>query len=256
MHLILTGATGLVGSAALDALLTTPAVSKISILTRRPVAMLEGNNDPRINVITHQNFAQYDPDVLSKLRGAEGCIWALGISQTQVSSVAEYVEITKTYPLQAAEAFKDLPGTAGEPFRFIYVSGEGATQKPGMLLTPMYGKVKGEAEAALSELRGKFPYLHAQSVRPAFVDPVTHTAIKPFIPQIPPGLLMTPAKMVLPPVMRALYKQGVTPTQPLGKFLVDMAMGKLDGQLEGNGISQLGALSVVQNVGLRRLAGL
>lgn len=38
MHLILTGATGgLIGSSALDALLRMNSVTKISILSRRPV---------------------------------------------------------------------------------------------------------------------------------------------------------------------------------------------------------------------------
>lgn len=89
MHIILTGATGLVGSGALDAMIKMKDVSKISILSRRPVAMAENAKDPRINVILHQDFEKYDSELLSKLKGASGCVWALGISQTQVGS--EYV---------------------------------------------------------------------------------------------------------------------------------------------------------------------
>jgi hypothetical protein len=89
MHLILTGATGLVGSAVLDSMLRIPDITKISILARRPVQMAEDAKDPRVNVIIHPDFAVYDSDVLEKLKGAKGCVWALGISQTQVN--AEYV---------------------------------------------------------------------------------------------------------------------------------------------------------------------
>jgi len=85
MHLILTGATGLVGSGVLDAMIKAKDITKISILSRRPVKMIEGLNDPRIDVITHGDFSKYDTDVLQKLSGASGCVWALGISQTQVS---------------------------------------------------------------------------------------------------------------------------------------------------------------------------
>lgn len=81
MHLILTGATGLVGTAVLDAMIKCKDITKISVLSRRPVKF----NDDRINVIMHKDFASYDKDLLGKLQGAQACVWALGISQAQVS---------------------------------------------------------------------------------------------------------------------------------------------------------------------------
>lgn len=85
MHLILTGATGLCGSGVLDAMLKAKEVTKISIISRRPVKMAEDSKDSRINVILHQDFEKYDA-ILSQLQGATGCVWALGISQTQVNA--------------------------------------------------------------------------------------------------------------------------------------------------------------------------
>lgn len=85
MHLILTGATGLVGSAALDAMLKNNAISKISILSRRPVQMAEDAKDPRVRVITHKDFESYQPELLDQLKDADGCVWALGISQNSVN---------------------------------------------------------------------------------------------------------------------------------------------------------------------------
>jgi NAD dependent epimerase/dehydratase family enzyme len=81
MHLILTGATGLVGTAVLDAMIRTKDITKISVLSRRPVKF----TDDRINVILHKDFASYDGDLLAKLQGAQACVWALGISQSEVS---------------------------------------------------------------------------------------------------------------------------------------------------------------------------
>lgn len=85
MHIILTGATGLVGSAALAHILSLPAgsVSRLSILSRRPVPMAA--NKPNVTVIEHQDFSHYPPELLEKLKGASGCIWALGVSQNGVS---------------------------------------------------------------------------------------------------------------------------------------------------------------------------
>lgn len=89
MHLILTGATGLVGSAVLDAMIKTKDITKISIISRRPVKMAEDAKDPRINVILHKDFETYDRELLEKLKGAQGCVWALGVSQNAVGR--EYV---------------------------------------------------------------------------------------------------------------------------------------------------------------------
>lgn len=83
MHLILTGATGLVGSGVLQHMLSTPSVSKVSILSRRPVPQAEGHE--KANVIIHKDFNTYSSEVLSQLKGAEGCVWAQGISVTQVT---------------------------------------------------------------------------------------------------------------------------------------------------------------------------
>jgi uncharacterized protein YbjT (DUF2867 family) len=85
MRLILTGATGLVGSAVLSHILSLPEeqVSQLFILSRGPVSMAD--NRPNVTVIMHQDFSQYPADLLEKLQGTNGCIWAQGISQTQVS---------------------------------------------------------------------------------------------------------------------------------------------------------------------------
>lgn len=48
--------------------------------------MAEASKDPRINVILHQDFEKFDASLLSQLQGATGCVWALGISQTQVNA--------------------------------------------------------------------------------------------------------------------------------------------------------------------------
>jgi NAD dependent epimerase/dehydratase family enzyme len=89
MHLILTGATGLVGAGTLHAMLTSPAVTKISILSRRAVKMAEElDQSSKVDVIIHKNFKEYSPEVLERLKGAEGCVWALGVSQNDAPDKA------------------------------------------------------------------------------------------------------------------------------------------------------------------------
>ena len=83
MHLILTGATGLVGTACLHEMLTNNAITRVSILSRRDVPMAEGHS--KVNVIIHKDYTQYPPEMLEKLKGAKGCVWAQGVSANDVS---------------------------------------------------------------------------------------------------------------------------------------------------------------------------
>ncbi|KAI2633538.1 putative nucleoside-diphosphate-sugar epimerase [Hypomontagnella submonticulosa] len=251
MHLILTGATGLVGSGVLDAMIKMRDVSKISILSRRPVQMVEDVKDPRINVIIHKDFEKYDSELISKLQGARGCVWALGISQTQVSK-EEYVKITKDYTLAASEAFQAL-GSEQEPFNFVYISGEGATTQPGRF-SAIFARVKGETELALAEMRKANPSFHASSVRPAFIDSASHDAIKPYIPV--PNLLYRTLLPVVGPAIRCGFTGSWSPTQDLGRFLTEMAMGRYKDQLVAKDIQMVGEFPILANTAFRRLAGL
>ena len=74
MHLILTGATGLVGAGVLQAMLTKESFTRVSIISRRPVAMAEGHE--KANVFIHKEFSSIEPLVLEQLKGANGCVWA------------------------------------------------------------------------------------------------------------------------------------------------------------------------------------
>jgi len=85
MQTVLTGATGLVGSAVLSHMLSLPAsqISKIHILSRKPVPL--AGNDSRVNIILHEDFSSYPNHVLEQFKDAKGIVWALGISVNDVS---------------------------------------------------------------------------------------------------------------------------------------------------------------------------
>ncbi|KAL4736788.1 hypothetical protein BDV11DRAFT_210968 [Aspergillus similis] len=249
MRLILTGATGVVGSAALNHILNLPKgeISTLYILSRSPVPAAE--NKPNVTVIQHTNYNEYPPELLEKLKGADGCIWAQGISQTLVSK-EEYIKITLDYPLAAAKAFSTL----SDSFNFVYVSGEGATQTPGMF-TPLFGRVKGQAETALLNLSTKYPSLKPFCVRPAYVDTAND-------PETLKARLLRPDQQsfkakslhaIFGPLMRNVLTKSDSPTEHLGKFLTDLAKG--DGKpLSGEGVA--GGGRIIPNVVFRRVAGI
>ncbi|KAJ2989421.1 hypothetical protein NUW58_g3471 [Xylaria curta] len=231
-------------------MIKTKGVTKISILSRRPVPMAEDAKDPRINVIIHKDFAKYDSAVLDQLKGARGCVWALGVSQTQVSK-EDYVKITKDYALAATQAFQDL-ARENEPFNFVYVSGRGATIEPGRF-SPIFACVKGETELALASLRKQNPLMHTSSARPAVVDATAHEAIRQYIPTPPLAyrmvapFLMTPIRVGMPSMH--------SPTLELGRFLTEMAMGKHHITSAAQGIAMIGEFPLLENSAIRRLSG-
>ncbi|KNG49269.1 hypothetical protein TW65_04250 [Stemphylium lycopersici] len=214
MHLVLTGATGLVGASVLDCMLAQEGISRISILSRRPVKMAEGH--AKAKVIIHEDFNTYDEALLEDLKDAHGCVWAQGVSQNAVAK-EQYVEITHDYPLAAARAFSTIHPDS--PFVFLYVSGEGATQSPGAF-TPLYGRVKGQIESALLELGRKNPMMKTYNVRPGGVDWTNHPEIHPFIPK------QALYKKLMVPPMNLLYKSMMTPTREMGRVMTELAMSK------------------------------
>ncbi|RFU80505.1 nucleoside-diphosphate-sugar epimerase [Trichoderma arundinaceum] len=76
MHIILTGATGLVGSIALERMICDESIDKVTILSRKPVPQADGH--AKVTVIIHEDLAVYDEKTLAQLKGANGCIWAVG----------------------------------------------------------------------------------------------------------------------------------------------------------------------------------
>ncbi|KAK7958523.1 nucleoside-diphosphate-sugar epimerase protein [Apiospora saccharicola] len=271
MHLILTGATGFIGSSALDAMLRMNSVTKISILSRRPVQMVQDRPDPRVNVIIHKNFATYDDEVLAQLKSASGCVWAIGVAQIQVSKESvphiQYIRITKTYAEAAARAFASLPGpesgditsggkasSSAAPFRFVYVAGGDTTTKPG-LLTAFQARIKGETELSLGSICRFSPSRHLKgySVRIFYPDRTDHDAIKPYL--APRPLVHNLSEVIFGAPIRRFAPNLWAPTEKMGEFLVELAMGCHDDIAAADGQEIVDGLTLVSNADLRKAKG-
>lgn len=155
--------------------------------------------------------------------------------------------------LEAAQAFEQLKSEESDNFKFVFVSGEGATPEPGRF-TALFGRVKGETETALMDMESKNPNFRAMIVRPAFVDPKDHQAIHPWIPQA--SIIKRLGESAFGPVVRGLFKGMHSPTQPLGEFLAGLPVGAFDAKLKGEGVEMHGSSVLVNNVGFRRIMGL
>lgn len=281
MHLILTGATGLVGTAVLHHILSLPATSpiaqritRVSIISRRAeIPLLQHPDRPKDNTITkievlaHKDFQDYGKDgLLAKLKAAGdneriSVIWALGVSQTLTSSEQQYDEITRLYPMKAAEVLCSSLGAA--QVNFVYISGEGANPNPGFM-TPMFGRIKGKTETQLLNLMQTYSNLRVFNARPGGVDSgaeisqkivhqLTHTSDGGTGAQTRLSLGMRVGEAILLPAFRrGVYKGMHSPTGELAKVLVELAAG------DGEPVNVRGAEAegrTLPNIALRRIGG-
>ncbi|KAJ7109868.1 hypothetical protein C8R44DRAFT_883900 [Mycena epipterygia] len=243
MHLILTGATGSVGGPVLRQCLASPNVTRLSILSRRQFTLPVGDDldTQKAEIIVHEDYATYPSTLTNLLKGANGVIWAQGVSQTEVPK-EEYIRITHDYPLAAAKALSTASET--DKINFVYVSGEGAD--PTEKTFTLFGKIKGRTEVALRALSATPSHsaLRVFNVRPGFVDP----------PRPDNRLSRRLLVGIAGPLLRTLTPSQVSPSDALARVLVDLATGDGNPLAPGTGVEDEGR--TLRCVGVRRLAGL
>lgn len=166
MKIILTGATGFVGSNALTHLVADPRVSKVTCLTRRPI----GIDAPKVTTIMHEDFATYDPALLDRLADHDACIWALGGKASDLGTPDVFARITHTFTLALAEG---VAARARAPFTFCYLSGMGAdpSETARFPWEKLTRHLKGRTEKDLAGLQSRYPQFCAHCFRPGGILP-------------------------------------------------------------------------------------
>jgi uncharacterized protein YbjT (DUF2867 family) len=143
MKVLITGATGMVGSEVVRQALDDPFVTQIFLLIRRQSEF----NHPKIKQIIHNDFTSY-AGLENIFKETDACIWCLGISQSRVSK-NQYYLITHDYVVHAARAMV----AANPDISILFLSGEGADSKEKSRVR--FAKVKGQAENSLIKLNPK-----------------------------------------------------------------------------------------------------
>ncbi len=157
MQIIVTGATGMVGSEVVRQALIDPAITLVTELVRKPLSI----SNQKLKNIIHQDFKNYN-GLEDMIKQHDACVWALGISQAKVKSDDEYHRITYDYTIAAANAILHVnPGMT-----FLFVSGEGADTT--MNSKTLFARVKGETENVLNKLAFKKLYI----IRPGMIKAV------------------------------------------------------------------------------------
>lgn len=152
MKVLLFGATGMLGQAALQACLADPRVTQVLAVGRRAT----GQSHPKLRDLVVADLADLGP-VQDHLEGFDACLWCLGVSSVGMAE-ADYRRVTHDYTLAAAR----LLARTSPDLAFCFVSGAGTDAKG----KSMWARVKGATE---DEVRALFP--HTYLFRPGFIQP-------------------------------------------------------------------------------------
>lgn len=155
LHVVITGATGMVGEGVLFECMENPLVERILIVTRKP----SGVSHPKVKEIIHQDFSNAEP-IKEQLKGYNACFFCLGVSSVGMKE-DEYYALTYTLTLGFAKTLSE----ASPEVTFCYVSGANtdSTEKG----RSMWARVKGKTENDLAKL----PFRATYNFRPGMMKP-------------------------------------------------------------------------------------
>ena len=193
--ILLAGATGLVGTAALELLLADGRVSRVIAPTRRPLPL----HDKLLNPVATIAELSADADWLA----VDGAVLAVGTTRAKTPSRAEYRAIDHDYPLTIATLARERGAES-----LALVSSAGANSRSRFT----YTRTKGELEDAIDHLG----YPSLTIARPGFLggERSEHRAFEKTIgallrvagPALPAGARINPASAVAAMLVGAVLK--------------------------------------------------
>ena len=219
MKIILFGASGMVGAAALREALAAPEVEGVLSVGRRPC----GVDHPKLKELVLPDlldFAAVEP----QLDGYDACLWAVGVSSVGLDEAA-YARVTEELTLAWARALLRLnPGMS-----FCYCSGAGAGGRA------MWARVRQRVERGLQAM----PFRHAGVVRPAFIRPGPGIRSRTWGYQL--GLVLLKPLFLLVPLLVRAIPFVVTTSEVLGRAMLRVTQGRADRFiLESSDINRIG----------------
>lgn len=155
LHVLITGATGMVGKGVLLSCLKDDSITKITLLTRR----YSGISNPKIKEILLTDFSNLDT-IQAQLEKVDACFHCMGISSLGVSK--EEFEL-KTFVY--TQLLADICHQNNPDMTFCYVSGTGTSSAENS--RQHWANIKGKTENYLIQKGFKKVFLF----RPGLILP-------------------------------------------------------------------------------------
>lgn len=218
LHVLLTGATGMIGRGVLLECLRSDEIESVLSIGRKP----SGESHPKLKELMISDFKELNGKE-EMLRGYNACFFCLGASSFGISE-EEYSRVTYTM----TKDFADALAAINREITFIYISATGAdSSEKGRIF---WAREKGKTENMLFA-KG---FTGAYMFRPGFIEPldgiVSRTPLYRWL-----YILIAP----FTPLLRKLMPDKITDTRRIGQAMIRIArkgFGKT--LLENNDINE------------------
>lgn len=202
MKIILTGATGMIGTGVLLECIDDPTITEILIIGRSPIQL----SHPKVKEILCDDWTNLSK-TLSQASIYDACFFCLGATFAVLSEAKfRYVTYTLT------TTFSEQLAVINPNITFCYITGMGVDGSKQQSLMPL--KIKGETEQFLLNL----PFNHVYIFRPGYIQPMRGAR-----PRTLSYLIFYSLLKPLYPVLSALIPKAVTSTVQIGKAMISVA---------------------------------
>src|ERR1700693_2079438 len=202
MHVLLFGATGMVGQGVMRECLLDPGVNLLQTLGRTAT----GVKHPTLHKVVHSDLCHYE-SLAAQLSGFDNCFFCLGVTSSGMTE-ENYERVSHGITMAAAEMLSRL----NPAMTFMYVSGAGTdSSERGRI---MWARVKGKTENALLRL----PFKSAYMFRPGIIEPL-HEAKS----RTPLYNLFYALGRPLFPVIRFAFPDRIVTTEQVGRAMLAVA---------------------------------
>ncbi|MEL6253159.1 MAG: NAD(P)H-binding protein [Bacteroidota bacterium] len=199
-NVIIAGASGMVGSHALEYCLEHPEVGSVTSIVRKA----SGQSHPKLTEIVHDNFLDYS-SIQDSMKNQDVALFCIGVYTGAVGK-EKFREVTVDIPQKFAEALK----SQNEHITFCLLSGAGAdrTEKS----RTMFARDKGVIENILDDMElGEF-----HSFRPAYIYPV--------VPREEPNFMYSFSRWLYKPLISRMGKNASIKSTELAQAMVQLGL--------------------------------
>jgi uncharacterized protein YbjT (DUF2867 family) len=202
MHVLLFGATGMVGQGVLRECLLDPDVETVVSIGRGAT----GQQHPKLRELLHKDFLDFSA-IEDQLSGFDACFFCLGVSSAGMTE-EQYTRVTYGFTIAAARVLAHL----NPNMTFIYVSGMGTdSSERGR---SMWARVKGKTENELLRL----PFRAAYMFRPGAIVALHGIKSRTRLYRV----LYVPLAPLMP-LLYKLFPKYVTTTEQIGRAMLKVA---------------------------------